>query len=125
LSRRGTKQCDRPEPERPATEQQLAKKAPSSAAHHFGNTIPPATADAYYVVPLGDRPGPGTNLTQESVGSAACRLQRPTPPLNGVRESPSETSAPFAFFHPSVHGWDVGANCGVWFINAPGTLTEG
>jgi hypothetical protein len=99
----------------PATEQQLGQEA-LSGAHHFGNTTPASNRDAYYVVLSATGLDPDTY--QES-GFCAWHDYNGDTTLNGGA-IPSDVGD-FAFSN-QPYTMDVGTNCGVGFVNSPGTL---
>ncbi|SEK32003.1 putative Ig domain-containing protein [Streptacidiphilus jiangxiensis] len=102
-----------------ATGNQLAQEA-ISAAGHFGNTTSAANRDAYYVIlsPHGTDPD---NYEDPNTGYCAWHdWNGDTTLTGGAASSPYGDIA----FSNQPYNIDQGANCGVGFVNSPGT-TDG
>ncbi|WP_063832443.1 MULTISPECIES: Ig domain-containing protein [Streptomyces] len=100
-----------------ATGNQLAQEA-VKAAGHFGNTTAAANRDAYYIVlsPHGTNPDDYQNPT---TGYCAWHdWNGDTTLAGGAASSPYGDIA----FSNQPYNIDQGANCGVGFVNSPGTL---
>ncbi|SOB85833.1 serine protease [Streptomyces sp. 1331.2] len=100
-----------------ATGNQLAQEA-VKAAGHFGNTTAAANRDAYYIVlsPHGTNPDDYQNPT---TGYCAWHdWNGDTTLTGGAASSPYGDIA----FSNQPYNIDAGANCGVGFVNSPGTL---
>ncbi|MEY9871806.1 hypothetical protein ABH931_001279 [Streptacidiphilus sp. MAP12-33] len=102
-----------------ATGNQLAQEA-INAAGHFGNTTSAANRDAYYVIlsPHGTDPD---NYEDPNTGYCAWHdWNGDTTLTGGAATSPYGDIA----FSNQPYNIDQGANCGVGFVNSPGT-TDG
>ncbi|MEY9945719.1 putative Ig domain-containing protein [Kitasatospora sp. GAS1066B] len=100
-----------------ATGNQLAQEA-IKAAGHFGNTTAAANRDAYYIVlsPHGTDPD---NYQDPNTGYCAWHdWNGDTTLTGGAASSPYGDIA----FSNQPYNIDQGANCGVGFVNSPGTL---
>ncbi|MGC0317142.1 putative Ig domain-containing protein [Kitasatospora acidiphila] len=100
-----------------ATGNQLAQEA-VKAAGHFGNTTAAANRDAYYIVlsPHGTNPDDYQNPT---TGYCAWHdWNGDTTLTGGAASSPYGDIA----FSNQPYNIDAGQNCGVGFVNSPGTL---
>ncbi|GHF83659.1 hypothetical protein GCM10018790_71640 [Kitasatospora xanthocidica] len=100
-----------------ATGNQLAQEA-VKAAGHFGNTTAAANRDAYYIVlsPHGTNPDDYQN---PSTGYCAWHdWNGDTTLTGGAASSPYGDIA----FSNQPYNIDAGSNCGVGFVNSPGTL---
>ncbi|MGF1431410.1 putative Ig domain-containing protein [Kitasatospora sp. LaBMicrA B282] len=100
-----------------ATGNQLAQEA-VKAAGHFGNTTAAANRDAYYIVlsPHGTDPD---NYQDPNTGYCAWHdWNGDTTLTGGAATSPYGDIA----FSNQPYNIDQGANCGVGFVNSPGTL---
>ncbi|WP_344571192.1 Ig domain-containing protein, partial [Kitasatospora viridis] len=100
-----------------ATGNQLAQEA-INAAGHFGNTTAAANRDAYYIVlsPHGTDPD---NYQDPNTGYCAWHdWNGDTTLTGGAANSPYGDIA----FSNQPYNIDQGANCGVGFVNSPGTL---
>ncbi|MFD4656310.1 putative Ig domain-containing protein [Kitasatospora sp. NPDC058444] len=96
---------------------QLAQEA-VKAAGHFGNTTAAANRDAYYIVlsPHGTNPDDYQNPT---TGYCAWHdWNGDTTLTGGAASSPYGDIA----FSNQPYNIDAGSNCGVGFVNSPGTL---
>ncbi|MFJ9446964.1 putative Ig domain-containing protein [Kitasatospora sp. NPDC101235] len=100
-----------------ASGNQLAQEA-VKAAGHFGNTTAAANRDAYYIVlsPHGTNPDDYQNPT---TGYCAWHdWNGDTTLTGGAASSPYGDIA----FSNQPYNIDAGSNCGVGFVNSPGTL---
>ncbi|MEU1289328.1 putative Ig domain-containing protein [Kitasatospora sp. NPDC005856] len=100
-----------------ASGNQLAQEA-VKAAGHFGNTTAAANRDAYYIVlsPHGTNPDDYQNPT---TGYCAWHdWNGDTTLTGGAANSPYGDIA----FSNQPYNIDAGSNCGVGFVNSPGTL---
>ncbi|MFE0465358.1 putative Ig domain-containing protein [Kitasatospora sp. NPDC058965] len=100
-----------------ATGNQLGVEAVNAAAH-FGNTTAAANRDAYYIIlsPHGTNPDDYQN---PSTGYCAWHdWNGDTTLTGGAAASPYGDIA----FSNQPYNIDQGANCGVGFVNSPGTL---
>ncbi|MFD8088486.1 Ig domain-containing protein, partial [Kitasatospora sp. NPDC059722] len=100
-----------------STGNQLAQEA-VKAAGHFGNTTGAANRDAYYIIlsPHGTNPDDYQNPT---TGYCAWHDWNGDTTLNG-----GAASSPYGdiAFSNQPYNIDAGTNCGVGFVNSPGTL---
>jgi len=89
-----------------------------AAAHHFGNTTAASNRQAYYVIlsPTGVNPDDYKNPT---TGYCAWHDYNGDTTLTGG--AVTSDVGPFAFSN-QPYNIDQGANCGVGFVNSPGTL---
>ncbi|MFE9423910.1 putative Ig domain-containing protein [Kitasatospora sp. NPDC006697] len=100
-----------------ATGNQLAQEA-INAAGHFGNTTAAANRDAYYIIlsPHGTDPD---GYQDPNTGYCAWHdWNGDTTLTGGAANSPYGDIA----FSNQPYNIDQGANCGVGFVNSPGTL---
>ncbi|MER5638373.1 Ig domain-containing protein [Kitasatospora sp. NPDC002227] len=100
-----------------ATGHQLGVEAVNAAAH-FGNTTAAANRDAYYVIlsPHGTNPD---NYQDPNTGYCAWHdWNGDTTLTGGAAASPYGDIA----FSNQPYNIDMGAGCGVGFVNSPGTL---
>ncbi|MGK4585807.1 hypothetical protein [Kitasatospora sp. HPMI-4] len=100
-----------------ATGKQLAQEA-IKAADHFGNTTAASNRDAYYIVlsPHGTNPDDYANPT---TGYCAWHDWNGDTTLTGGAAASSYGDIAFS---NQPYNIDQGANCGVGFVNSPGTL---
>ncbi|WP_344444058.1 Ig domain-containing protein [Kitasatospora nipponensis] len=100
-----------------ATGHQLGVEAVNAAAH-FGNTTAAANRDAYYIIlsPHGTNPDDYQN---PSTGYCAWHDWNGDTTLTGGAASSSYGDIAFS---NQPYNIDQGANCGVGFVNSPGTL---
>ncbi|HST28505.1 MAG TPA: PKD domain-containing protein, partial [Rudaea sp.] len=100
-----------------ATGHQLAQEA-LKAAQHFGNTTAASNRNAYYVIMSahGDNPD---NYQSPTQGYCAWHDWNGDSSLSGGAVSSSVGD--FAFSN-QPYNVDMGASCGVGFVNSPGTL---
>ena len=89
-----------------------------SAAGHFGNTTAAANRDAYYIIlsPHGTNPDDYQNPT---TGYCAWHDWNGDTSLNGGAAASNYGDVAFS---NQPYNIDQGANCGVGFVNSPGTL---
>ncbi len=100
-----------------ATGHQLAQEA-VKAAQHFGNTTAASNRNAYYVIMSahGDNPD---NYQSPSQGYCAWHDWNGDSSLSGGAVSSSVGDLAFS---NQPYNVDMGASCGVGFVNSPGTL---